>query len=433
MKNISLFQGILIGVFVIGGFIGLFVFSTYSSGGGKASLGPVTIWGILPKNDMASVLADLGSSDESFKGVKYVEHDAASLATDLATAIATGGAPDLLLISQEQILSLRTLIQPVPDASLPARTFSSSFVSEAQLFRTAAGSYGVPFLIDPLVLFYNRATLFSNGIAAPPTTWEALTGLVSKVRTLSPDGRITRALAALGSYDNVHNARGILSALFLQTQVPITVMTGDSVARASLGVQAVQGSGAPGEAVLRFYTQFADPTKVSYTWDSSQPDSQQAFLLGDLALYLGYASEAKFLSEANPNLDFDVAALPQPSTSVNKTTYGLVYGFTIPKGARNAAGALKVALALAQSTRQTSASATTGLAPASISAIGAGTTDTILSVAYKSALYAKGWLSPGTRDTDRVFSGMIQDVTSGKSDLRSALSTAERSLNGFLQ
>jgi spermidine/putrescine-binding protein len=207
----------------------------------------------------------------------------------------------------------------------------------------------------------------------------------------------------------------------------------NGILSANLGADSTVSGVPSGQAVLRFYTQFADPSKVSYTWDASLPDSQQAFVNGDLALYIGYASEAAFLTGANPNLDFDVAPLPQPATATTKTTYGLDYAFAIVRGASNSAGAYTVAADLTGSSEQQAAASATGLAPASRAALAAPPANPTLAVAYTSALYAAGWLSPAPLDTDTVFSGMINTVISGKNTLASALASAQGALSALLQ
>lgn len=421
-------------MFGIGALVGLFAFATYSStGSGSTGVGAVTVWGVLPKEEAQAAFAAAAQIDKSLKDVTYVEHDPATLRGDLAAAIATGNPPDLLLISQEELLSVRPLIDEIPVATLSARTYQTTFVSEASLFQTSTGTYGVPFLVDPLLLFYNRSLLASNGIATAPTTWEALTGLVSKLATVTSSGKLSRALIALGTYDNVHDARGILSALFLQTGVPLSAVGSSGLLTASLGNESTSAGVPPGEAVVRFYTQFADPSKVSYTWDASLPDSQQAFLAGDVGLYLGYASEAPFLKEANPNLVFDVAPLPQPATATGKVTYGLTYAFALVHGAKNASGGYQAAALLSNTAEQQAAAALTGLAPASLAALSAVPQDTTLAVAYSSALYTSGWLSPAPADTDQVFSSMIANVISGRLTIQAALAAARQSLNALLQ
>jgi len=434
--KLSLFKVILMGVFGFSALIGVFVFATYTNkNSGKDAVGTVIIWGTLPAEGMKALLTTTAQTNAAFKNVSYVEKNPATLASSLSTAIATGNAPDLILASQEELHPLTKFIAPIPLATLPKSSFISTFVAEGDLFAVpgGAGYYGVPFLIDPLALFSNRDILSSSGIAKPPATWEALTGLAPNIAILTPSRQITRGLIALGSYDNVHNARGILSSLFLQTDVSLSSYSSSGNLTANLS-QTSSGAASPGKAVLGFYTQFVDPSKVSYTWNASLPDSQQVFLAGDVALYLGYVSEARFLSSANPNLNFDVSPLPQPATARLKSTYGLAYSFMIPRGAKNASGAYQVAILFTDPAVQTSAAALTGLAPATLTVLStAPTDDPVAAVAYAEALYAKGWLSPMPEDTDTVFSSMIGNVTSGRLTPEVALNSAERSLTSLFQ
>jgi maltose-binding protein MalE len=431
--KISLFQGILFGLFGVGALIGLFVFATYSNTSKTDTVGPVLIWGTLPDTALQSVVTAGAQTDPALKSVSYVQKDPATLNTDLATAIATGNAPDLILASQEELYGLSKFIAPIPLSRISSKDFSNTFVEEGELFSApnGAGYFGIPLLIDPLVLYSNRAILSSSGIPRPPATWEALTGLVPKVAVLTPSRQISRGLIALGTYENVHNARAILSSLFLQTGVPISGYAASGILTADFGVNTNGVS--PGQAVLGFYTQFTDPSKVSYTWNVSLPDSKQAFLAGDLALYIGYASEARFFTAANPNLDFAVTPLPQPATATTKSAYGLLYALMIPRGARNPAGGYQVAATLTNPGEQATAVSATGLAPATLNMLAQAPTDPVTAVAYDEALYAKGWLSPAPATTDGIFSAMIGNVISGRSTLEAALASGERSLGAYLQ
>jgi len=433
--KITLFKGILFGIFGLSALVGLFVFATYTSTNtGADTVGTVVIWGTLPAPGMQATLATAAQADIALRSVSYVQRDPTTLSADLASAIATGVAPDLLLASQEELRALAKFIAPIPPGTLSARAFADTFVRGGEIFAApgGAGYYGIPFLVDPLVLFSNRSILATSGIAKPPATWEALVGLVPGVAILTPARQVTRSLIALGTYDNVHAARGILSALLLQQGVPLSLYSVSGNLAANLGVSATSGI-PPGPAVLGFYTQFADPSKVSYTWNASLRDSTQAFIAGDLALYLGYVSEARFLRSANPNLDFDVAPLPQPATAKLKSAYGLIYALMIPRGAANAAGAYQAATRLAGAPAQVVAALNTGLAPATLNQLAGAPTDPIAAVAYTETLYTRGWLSPAPVDTDRIFSGMIGNVISGRSTPEAALLSAERSLSALLQ
>ena len=430
--RVSLFQGILIGVFALGAVVGLFVFATYTSTGGDTTAGPVLIWGTLPQEDIEAALRAVVQTDTALKDVTYEEKEASTLAGELAAAIATGAAPDLILASQEELHALAKFITPLSPGALSAKTFTGTFVDGARVFASANGYYGIPLLVDPLILFYNRSILASSGIALPPATWEGLTGLVPRVAVLSPTRQITRGLIALGTYANVRNARSILSTLFFQTGVPLSAYSSTGVLGANLGTSREQGA-PPGEAVLSFYTQFADPAKVSYTWNASLPNSQQTFLVGDLALYLGHVSEARYLRSANPNLNFATALVPQPGTATTKNVYGRIYALMIPRGAKNAVGAFRTAALLSNPVPQAIVAGALGLAPANLNVLGSPPADPLAAVAYEEALYTRGWLSPAALNTDAVFSSMITNVISGRLTLESALVSAESALTALLQ
>lgn len=422
----------MLGVFGLGALVGLFVFATHTADIGDVA-GPVAIWGVLPGDAMHDVLIAAAKDDPAFKNVSYEEKDPATLASDLSAAIATGSAPDMVLASQEELHALARFIEPIPLSALPARAFTNTFIDEGNILvvPNEGGYYGVPFLVDPLALFSNRTILASSGIAQAPATWEALTGLVPRAAVLTPSRQITRGLIALGTYDNVKNARAILSSLFLQTGVRPSAYSATGILAGNLSDAG--NNERPGQAVLNFYTQFADPSKVSYTWNASLADSRQAFLAGDLALYIGYVSEARFLKLANPNLNFAVAPLPQPATAEGKSAYGLLYSFMLPRGAKNAAGAYQVASLLANSAPQNLAAAALGLAPAARAELAVAPTDPVAAVAYEEALYAAGWLSPAPADTDAIFSSMIGNMISGRLTAETALANAERSLTQLLQ
>ncbi len=430
--KISLFQGILMGVFGVAAVIGLFVFATYRGGGSSESVGPVTIWGTLPADSIEGGISTLVPSDPELKNVTYVKKNVTTLASDLATAIATGKSPDLVLATQEELTRLAKFLTVIPSSTLSPSDFQKTFVGEGSLFAAPGGYYGVPFLLDPLVLFSNRTILSSSGVAKPPATWESLIGLVPSIVNLTPSKQVTRALIDLGAYDNVSSARATLSTLFLQAGVPVSGVTQGGALAASLGAKADQGV-PPGRAVVNFFTQFADPSKVSYTWNVSLPQSEDLFIAGDLALHLGFGSRARTFRQANPNLDFQVDEVPEPATASVKSVYGLLYAFMIPNGAKNPNGAFQIAALLTRGGEQTTFSSATGLAPVNLAVLSSPPADPVGAVVYREALYASGWLSPSAETTDRIFSGMINSVITGRLTFEAALGYAEQALTAALQ
>lgn len=427
------FQIIVFGIFILLALGGLVLFANYSGiGGSGAKVGTVTIWGVLPADAMNIELDALKASNKDYGTVTYVQKSSDSFDAVLANAIASGVGPDLVLISQEELLAERSKLSVIPFSVISQRTFLDTFLPIDELFLTDKGTYGIPLVVDPIVLYYNRTLLSSSGVAQPPSTWEAVTGLAPRL-TLATGGQIIRSAIALGDYANIPAARGIVSLLLFQSGSPITSLSNGAV-RSALTTSA-NGSTfgvSPAESALSFYTQFADPAKTVYSWNRSLSDARQTFIAGDLALYIGYASEAPFLSAANPNLDFDMAKVPQPSTSQSRATYARAYVFAIPKASKNSTGALTVARTLAGKDLVMKASAALSMAPAQRALLIPANNDKFQAVFYPDALVAKGWLSPLPATTDTIFAAMIGNITSGRLSVRDALAKADQALDSSL-
>ncbi len=430
--KITLFQGIVLGVCALAGIIGVAVFSFYRPEGGTAGVGSVLIWGSIPEKGVHAALENLRRADQTFGNVTYVDFEPNQLPQELVAAIAQGTPPDLVLASHEHLSALAPYVRSISVERVSERTFKDAFTAGGEIFLLpdGSGSLGLPILIDPLVLFYNRTMLSSAGIVRPPLTWDELSGHINAVVTRTPSGGIDKSLVAFGTYANVQNARGILSSLFMQLGAPLSVIVSTGQPRADLGTRAESGI-PPAEAVVRFYTQFADPSKSLYSWNAGLEGSQERFLQGDLAFYLGYASEVGHLREANPNLDFDVAVLPQYSERGTKATYGHLYAFMIPKGAKNHEGGFQVAVALTQVGNNQLLALHTLRAPAVRGALAHRPSDAVSAIAYDSALFTRGWLSPGPAETDSVFSAMINDVNSGRLSITRAVALAESALTAL--
>lgn len=424
------FQTIVLVVFALFALLGLFLFATFSGSGGGAPVGPVLIWGTLPESAVLTGVDTLKLTNKEYNQVSYVEMEPEALETSLAEAIASGAGPDLVIITQEQILSQASKLSVIPFTSISERSFVSSYTQINELYLTTDGFYGLPIVVDPLVLYYNRPLLAAAGIAEPPTTWEAVTGIVEHLTKRQIDQNITQSGIAFGEYGNVTNARAIVSLLFLQSGSPITEKTTTGVASVLSG-NADSGGNTPAVAAINFYTQFVNPVKTVYSWNRSLPASRQSFLTGDLALYVGFASERAYFTEANPNLDFDMAAIPQPGTTEAPKTYGQAYAFAIPRASANFEGAFRTAVALTFPAPMQSIAEDASMAPARRTLL-VSAPDRYAEIFYPAALTATGWLSPAPRSVDTIFSAMIESITTGRRDITTALLSAHQSLQAAL-
>ncbi|MES2225939.1 MAG: extracellular solute-binding protein [Patescibacteria group bacterium] len=422
------FQVLLLAGFGFLALLGLFLFATFSGFGSNATkLGAVTIWGTLPESGVDAALNTLKADNQQYNQVSYVQKPEASFDVDLAEALASGTGPDLILISQEELATEQNKLTVIPFSVMSERSYLDTYLPISEIFLASSGTYGIPFAVDPLVLYYNRSLLTSAGVATPPASWEAVTGLSERL-TQSQAGSVIRSVIPLGSYENVENARAILSLLLLQAGNPIVAVdtTGPHAQLTAAG-QSSSGS-TPAESAINFYTQFSDPAKTVYTWNRALASARQSFLSGDLVLYPGFASELPQLKASNPNLDFDMAPIPQPQTAATSLTFGHVYAFAIPKASKNPAGALTIAQALAAPSYAVHAASEFGMAPALRSSLTPSTNDRYQPVFFPQALIARGWLSPSPSVTDQIFSTMIGSITSGRAAVHQAFDTADQAI-----
>ena len=429
MPTLRPFQVIVLAIFGFLALLGLVLFASFQGfGRTDEQIGTVVIWGTLPERQVSPALEQLKGLHKEFAKVSYVERSDATLDTDIANAIASGTGPDLVLMSQEHLAAESGRLTLLPFSSMSERAYRDRYLPIFDLYLAEEGFYGVPLLVDPLVLYYNKSVLSSSGIVQPPSTWEAVTGLTPLLSRITDAQTIERSAIGMGAYENITNAHAILSLIFFQAGQSIvesgraTLSTGGT---ATLGVSGT-------ESALNFYTEFANPGKTVYTWNRSLPTSRLMFSTGDLVFYLGFASERGTIAATNPNLDYDMAAAPQPATAPSRVTYGRAYALVVPKASRNPSGAYETALALAESDVLPTLARSAGMAPAARTLLMPSNEDLYEPVYYPQALIAKGWLSPPPSTLDAIFAAMIGNVNSGRMNVEEALDTADQALTQAL-
>ncbi len=431
MNQIKPFQIIVGGIFVVMAIAGVIAFSMAGNQGNQ-TLGEIVVWGTFPQEVMDKTLTTLSQTDKRFQNASYIEYAEDEFNQELTGALAAGRGPDLIILSSEELFETRDKITPIPASTISSRTFNSAYVNSAQLFYGIEGAYGIPFLVDPLVLYYNRTLLSDNGVAVPPSDWESLVSIAPFLSVVDANLNIVRSSVAFGEVENVKNARAILSLLFLQTGTPITRVD-NTLLRSSLTQQGDVGGAPPAAAAVNFFSQFSNPARDIYSWNRVLPLDFDMFIRGDLVFYFGFASERSLIESANPNLVFEMASVPQPFAGGTRASFAVSYALSIPKGAKNQAGAYELANALTQGEVVESVGESVGMAPALRSLHTRFSNDVFSETYYPEALAARSWISPTPSVTNDIFSRMIESVATGRKSPESALSEAHQALDAALQ
>jgi ABC-type glycerol-3-phosphate transport system substrate-binding protein len=415
----------LFGALAVGGLLMFATFRGFSQKDDVLRAG-VTVWGTLDQRAVEQTLGDIATNDQRWSAVHYIQKDERTFADAFVNSVAEGQGPDLILIPNDMLAKHMSKVIVLPYTNLSVRDFKTTFAEGAEIFLFPEGFYAFPLAIDPLVMYWNRTMISSARLTNPPRSWEELVrDTVPAVTKREDNNDIAKATLAFGEYANVYNAKSVLLMLMMQAGSQLVEMVNNSLAvRLNTGSASGGASNSPADAALRFFTQFANPATVTYTWNRAMRIDRDAFLAEDLALYFGFGSEYLSLKDGNANLNFDVTEVPQGADQSNRKGYGIIYGFTIPKSSKNSAGAYEVAQTLTMGEPADALVRKLSLAPARRDLIAAKNGNPVGDVIYQAALIAHGWLDPNRDVSDGAFKDMVESITAGRSNISEAIQDA---------
>lgn len=436
-KDLNIFQVIVIVAFLVIGIIGVALFATgksSSNGSGYKS----TIWGVLPKANIDAGIEPfrIKGRDPSFTYIEFAEE---GFEQAILKAIAEGNGPDAIIFPDYMYYSQINKLLTIPNETVTAEVYKNTYLDIARGFTVQGGIKAFPLLIDPLVMYYNVDLLKSEGILIPPKDWVEFSNLTEKVVRRQDNGIIDRAYTALGEYDNVDHAKDILFAMLSQIDVDLSFYDeGLSAYTSGLTKNQKQKTGneqsasALSRQALIYYTEFANPTKSSYTWNKSFASSREAFLAGDLAIYFGPGSEVEYMKTRNPNLNFAIASIPQ-AYQQKKVTKGKIYSLGFLVTSKNANATYQDVMSFFNTYELNDSLANSiGLASARRDVLlnsKTAKTNPDIAVINNSAIFAETWLDPNSYSSDEIFSKMINSIVSGTQNISDAITDASERLD----
>jgi ABC-type glycerol-3-phosphate transport system substrate-binding protein len=422
--------GVLI-VFILFAAIGVFFFATFKGSQDVRNI-KVNIWGTEDIALWNKFLADFNNNTERAFSVDYKKVDSDNFIDDVVNSIASGSGPDIIVLSSKDLINFEDKILPIPYESLSERTFKDTFIEGSEIFLTKGGILGLPLSVDPLVMYWNRDIFQSNGLSNPPSSWSEFFPLSERITEKDNALNVTRSAVAMGEYENINNAKEIIFSLILQNNNKVIKRNSET---GFLQVVLSENPGlpvSPAESALKFYTEFSNPSKTSYSWNRALPKSIDFFSSGDLALYFGLTSEYQKIKTKNPNLNFDVALFPQGSDARNKKVYGEIESLVILKSSKNPTVAVSVVSALVAEENIKSWVAVSGLPPVRRSLLSKTPGTAFEDLFYKSALIAEPFVDPNNSKSSVIFENMIESIVSGRERISQALRRATTDLNALI-
>lgn len=191
--------------------------------------------------------------------------------------------------------------------------------------------WGLPLALDTLALYYNRDLLNQAKIITPPADWEEFVEDVRLLNIYDRQGNLIQSATSLGTSNNIEIAADILSLLMLQNGTLMITPAGNTGFNQP---SQTDPNYFPGEEALRFYTDFANPAKEIYSWNKQMPESLDAFAQGKTAFFFGYSYHLPLIKSQAPNLNFDIAKVPQIAGSLKEVNYANYWVEAVSKKTR---------------------------------------------------------------------------------------------------
>ena len=422
----TIFQLVVAGFFGVMFVIGFAMFATYKApkSSDTIEVGKVVIWGTMDKRIIDELLNMIEQDDKNYSKITYVEKSKSNFDADLLEALATQKAPDLILLSNGNFLKYKNKIYTIPYKNISQRIYMETFADAFLIYLNKNGILGIPFTIDPMVLYYNKTLFASNRVVLPPKKWEELekpNGIYNNLNHIEDNNLIT-SMIALGESININNYKEILYSLFFQKDNPIIQW--------SDGELFVSNKFTDNGSVIKFYTQFADRTnKTSYSWNKSKNSSQEEFIAGNLGMYLGFVSDLRKIKLKNPNLNFFVSEMPNFQTSRENKVYAKTWVLAIPMLSKNKFGAYNVALKFASKMSQEFLSNRIYLPPVRKDMLSQVPDKAFLDIFYKEAIYGQTILEPSDKIMNQIFSDYINDVNTNLRNPVGATSILQKTID----
>lgn len=274
-------------------------------------------WGLWEDKNILQPVFDEYKKNHGNITINYIQQDPKLYRDRLKTALDKGEGPDIFRFHNTWVPMMKSYLSPVPKNIYADGDFEKTFFPVATSDLKLSGNiYGIPLMIDGLLLFYNDDILKGANVSAP-STWEDVQKAIPKL-TVKEKGKIVTSGIALGTAENIEHFSDILGLMFLQN---------GTKPEKSLFSCADGKSTTCGVETLTYYHKFAETP--NNTWDETLENSIVAFAGKKVAMIIAPSWEAFAIKELakNSNLNFKVGKVPQlpcdkePCATVNWATY----------------------------------------------------------------------------------------------------------------
>ena len=389
----------------------------------KASPATLKIWGLDDEGDFQELLANYKKENKHIT-IIYEKKSLADYETELINAFAADRGPDIWLIHNTWLPKHKDKIKELPNELLSFSDFRNNFVEVVEKDLTDENKiYALPLYVDTLALFYNKDILNSAGIPLPPDTWEELIADLDNLVQRNQWGGIEQAGAALGTAENIDHSTDILALLMLQNG---TKMINEDKESATFdeSIYAEGKTYQPGQDALRFYTDFSNPSKRTYTWNRQMSYSLDAFIEGKVVMMFNYSNQIPAIKDRAPYLNFGISPMLQIKARNFDIDYANYWAFTVSKKTRVIQEAWKFILYLSQKENAKKYLEIVNRPTARRDLVNWQKDDLELGVFAKQSLSAQTWCQVDPSAIETIFANAIESVVLGRANVTKAIRAA---------
>lgn len=317
--------------------LGYFGFTWLRNRGGlKTKETTLTVW--RPKNEQGDYEALIKTYQEEHPNVKIdlklIEGGDQEYEAKVVDAIASGEGPDIFMVRNDWIPKHYKKITPAPEKIISKKDFEDTFLESSGkdlLFEDKV--YAVPYSLDNLAMIVNSDMLSESKVSDIPETWDTFVEAIKKISSVRSDNFIDRAGTALGTSNNVAHSQDILYTLMAQNHTEFLSPDKNEVYFNRYEQDQAGKIVYPGTSALDFYTSFANTGKETYTWNSSMPNSVEAFIQGKLAIAFVYPDDVFYIKSHTSTLNLETAKMPQVLGT--EYTYAKYWADTVSSQSKN--------------------------------------------------------------------------------------------------
>lgn len=261
---------------------------------GTSAPAPVklTYWGLWEDKEVFAPLIDQYQRKFTHVKIDYQKMVPQEYRKKLIARSKNGQGPDLFRFHNTWVPELTDVLAPLPESVMSTSEFEKTFYKIHQSdLKVGKYFFGIPLMIDGLVLIYNDTLLKRAGIETSPKTWDDLTDAVIQLTVKDSSGQLITSGIALGTASNIVHFSDILGLMLVQNGASLT----------SLDKPEAEGA-------LESFRKFAEPP--SNFWDETMPDSINAFIQEKVAIIFAPSWQVITIKSVNPDIKLKVVSVP---------------------------------------------------------------------------------------------------------------------------